>query len=487
VDISNYVMIEYGQPVHTYDYDKIVDHTMVLRESKKGEKLTTLDGKVHTLPGGDIVIEDGSKRLIDLAGIMGGENSAIDSTTKNVLVFVQTYDPVHIRRTSMKLAHRTQAAGLFEKGLDTELVGSAIKRCIDLFEGLTGGKAKQQILDIYPKKPAMKKVTVSQDFISLYLGTVLPQKDITTILTSLGFGVTWKGNTLTATVPSWRGNDVSIPEDIVEEIARMYGYHNLPSTLMTGALPPTWPDSPFAHESRIRETLTSLTGVEIYTLSLVSEAMTLPTSLQLSNPLGTDAQYLRQALLPSLFSAANDNVSAKERFFLFELANVYIPVKTKLPLESVHLGGVFSGYSFREAKGVVQALLSQLHISYTERVEDGVLFFESKNDLLGILRLHETFVGFEFDTTILRTHSHETGTFVMPSKYPPHVEDFTFIKPEGVAVGNIISEIKTISLISQVEYIDSYQDAYTFRVWYQDPEKTICRLRRAGPNPHRHP
>ncbi|MEK7188784.1 MAG: phenylalanine--tRNA ligase beta subunit-related protein [Patescibacteria group bacterium] len=147
VDISNYVMHELGQPVHTFDYDKIKGAKMILRESEKGEKITTLDGKTYLLPGEDIVIEDGQKRLIDLAGIMGGENSAVDSNTKNVLLFVQTYNPLNIRRTSMSLAKRSEAAVLFEKDLDPELVSVGIGRTIDLFVKLTGGVPEKEILD----------------------------------------------------------------------------------------------------------------------------------------------------------------------------------------------------------------------------------------------------------------------------------------------------------------------------------------------------
>ena len=133
IDISNYIMHELGQPVHTFDYDKIKGAKMVLRKSVKGEQITTLDGKTHTLEGGDIVIEDGERRLIDLAGIMGGKNSEVDENTKNVLLFVQTYNPVNIRRTSMSLAKRSGAAVLFEKDLDPEGVENALLRGVDLF------------------------------------------------------------------------------------------------------------------------------------------------------------------------------------------------------------------------------------------------------------------------------------------------------------------------------------------------------------------
>src|SRR3989344_99122 len=167
IDISNLLMHELGQPIHTFDYDKITDHTMVLRESRVGGSLTTLDGKTHKLPGKDIVIEDGSKKLIDLCGVMGGLNSAVDDHTKNVLLFVQTYEPTHIRKTSMSLAHRTTAAVLFEKGLPVESVLPTIEKGIQLFKELTGGQPEPTAIDILNEKSSPKTVAASSDFIKI--------------------------------------------------------------------------------------------------------------------------------------------------------------------------------------------------------------------------------------------------------------------------------------------------------------------------------
>ncbi|MGB6882005.1 MAG: phenylalanine--tRNA ligase beta subunit-related protein, partial [Microgenomates group bacterium] len=237
VDISNYIMHEIGQPVHTFDYDKIAGAKMILRASKKGEKITTLDGITHELPGGDIVIEDGDGRLIDLAGIMGGKNTAIDRNTKNVLLFVQTYNPVNIRKTYISLGQRTEAAALFEKDLDPELVSLAMRRGIDLFIKLTGGKPKKEVLDIYPKPYKAKALKTTLDFIKDRLGVDLSKQEISKILCSLDFEINWKGKELEVLIPSFRAKDISLPEDIIEEVARIYGYHNLPSTLMTGVIP----------------------------------------------------------------------------------------------------------------------------------------------------------------------------------------------------------------------------------------------------------
>src|SRR3989344_508321 len=208
VDISNYIMHELGQPVHTFDYDKISSHKMILRKSKKGEKITTLDSKMHTLGGGDIVIEDGAGRLIDLAGIMGGQNSAVSDKTKNVLLFVQTYNPVNIRKTFTSLSQTTEAAILFEKGLDPELVRLGTLRGIDLMEELTEGTAEKEVLDLYPEpyKPKTLRITVS--FIEKKLGISLKQNQVVKILETLGFGIRVNQDNLYIQVPSFRVRNI---------------------------------------------------------------------------------------------------------------------------------------------------------------------------------------------------------------------------------------------------------------------------------------
>ena len=182
VDISNYLMHLLGQPVHTFDYDKIIHHSMILRESRPEEKIITLDGKNHTLTGKDIIIADGSLRLIDLCGIMGGLNSAVDKNTKNVLLFVQIYEPFHIRKTSMSTAIRTSAAVLFEKGLPLENVPPTISLGTDLFIQLTGGRPESATLDISSTITKDKIVKLDPKFINQRLGINISTKTITKII-----------------------------------------------------------------------------------------------------------------------------------------------------------------------------------------------------------------------------------------------------------------------------------------------------------------
>lgn len=481
VDISNYIMHEIGQPVHTFDYDKILGAKMVLRASQKGEKITTLDGETHQLQGGDIVIEDGKGRLIDLAGIMGGENSAVDENTKNVLLFVQTYNPVNIRHTSMSLAHRTEAAMLFEKGLDSELVGLGIRRGIDLFVKLTGGKPASKILDIYPQPYKAKKVITDADFIEQRLGIVLSKPEISKILTALGFEASWKGKKLEVFIPPFRANDVSIPEDVVEEIARIYGYHNLPSELMAGVIPDPLFAAPFDFEMKLKNTLAGWGGIEVYTFSMVPKEYVGKNALKISNPLGAKSEYMRTSLMPSLVKAAKENQREKEPFHIFEMANVYLPRKGELPEEKMTLAGILANHSYRKAKGIVEALLEKLNINYSFETEDSESFLPSqrlliktKNKKLGQVGvLEKGLIYYEFETELLRFASRPRAYVSIP-KYPAQIEDVTLTLPARTRVGDVILSIKSSSkLIQNVELIDTYKDAYTFRLWYQHPRKTL--------------
>ncbi|MEK7182637.1 MAG: phenylalanine--tRNA ligase subunit beta [Patescibacteria group bacterium] len=487
VDISNYLMHEFAQPLHTFDYDKIKGKTMLLRASKAGEKITTLDEKTHTLPGGDIVIEDGDGRLIDLAGIMGGENSAVDENTKNVLLFVQTYNPINIRATSMTLAHRTEAVSLFEKDLDPELVEPVIRRGIDLFEGLCDGKAESEILDIYPNPYKTKKVTTTLDFIQMRLGVPIPKQEVSAILSSLDFSPKWTRNTLEVFIPSSRSRDIWAPEDLIEEVARLYGYHNLPSMLMSGKTPDPLPDAPFELETRVKHILKGWGGIEVYTLSLTSaDNVDLEKrhswALKLRNPLGSDSEYLRTSLVPSLASVAQQNAGEKEPFHLFEMSNVYLPIRGKLPEEKMVLGGIFVGHDYREVKGIIEALLKDLNIEATFKTQDAGGFLlnhrisitSKKEDIgqLGVLTQNK-FIYYEFYMELLRKSLTPRSFHPIP-KYPTHVEDISLVLPPRTLLGPVIDVIKnTDAHVVSVELIDIYQDTQTLRIAYLDPNKTL--------------
>lgn len=483
VDISNYLMLELGQPMHTFDYDKIKGPKMLLRESKKGEKITTLDGKEFVLPGGDIVIEDGEGNLIDLAGVMGGALSSVDNNTKNVLLFVQTYDPVKIRKTSMNLAQRTMAATIFEKGTDTELVTDGVLSGIKLFESITGGVCEKNILNIYPHPYKVKTVKISLDYILSRLGVEISKKDITIYLQNLGFECGWLGNNLSVNIPSFRSRDVNEKEDILEEIARIYGYHNLPSHIMEGPIPERPTDPKFAFENKIKNFLFGFGGTEVYTLSLVSNEEAGEKSLKIKNPLGPETEYLRTSLMPSLTKASNSNFGTVDKFHLFEISNIYLPQIDDLPRETPILAGIFEGYNWRNAKGIIEALLTKLGIIPVFKAFDAKGFNASKcaciyikNNLIGKIGVPENsnFIYYEFNMEMLLRLAPKIITFSPISKHPPQIEDITFEMPANIYIGEVINTIlSSDKFIINTELKDTYKNAFTFRIWYQDKNKTL--------------
>ena len=238
IDITNELTLKYGQPVHAFDLDKIANQQLILRESKKGESITTLDGRVHHLQGGDIVIQDGSGRLIDLCGIMGGQSSAIDSNTKNVLLFVQTYEPKHIRKTSLYTQERTLAAQIFEKRPDPELVLPTLIAGVKLLEQRANAIISSNLIDLYPDPAKNKTINLDLNWLNQFAGISLKPTQVSSILKKLGFtSKSITSQVLRVTVPSWRHHDINLTQDLAEEIIRIHGYF-----LLTSNLPP--PPSP---------------------------------------------------------------------------------------------------------------------------------------------------------------------------------------------------------------------------------------------------
>lgn len=490
VDISNYIMHLIGQPIHTFDYDKILGSKMLVRLSKKDEEITTLDGKSYKLEGGDIVIEDGESRLIDLCGIMGGDNSKVDENTKNVLLFVQNYDKHLIRKTSMSLGIRSEAAVLFEKGLDCENVVNGLALGIDLIKKYSNGKARKEILDIYPNP--YKERTVKTDLTTLtrIIGIEIPKQDITSYLTSLGFKVVWKKETLEVGVPSFRSEDIDIPEDIAEEVARIYGYHNLPPILMGGDLPNKVSNSDeFSFETKVKQTLKALGATEVYNLSLVDKG-----DIKLKNPLGSDTAYLRNNLQDSLVNNINYNTQEKGYIHLFEVSNIYIPRKNDLPEERLMLSGITKQSTYRKNKGLVQTLLNELNIDYKEILEDGKNFkpnqriaiyvadSKSSNVLIGeygnlensLFNDNSSCFYYSFEMKKLMSSKKIERKYQEINKFPPQVEDITLAVPERTYIGQIIDEIyKTSEFVKEVTLVDLYENKHTFNIKYQSEEKTL--------------
>jgi len=466
VDISNYLMITLGQPIHMFDYDKIANHHMIVRESKKGEKLVTLDEKEITLPGGDIVIEDGSGKLIDLCGIMGGLNSAISSETKRVLLFVQTYNKSKIRKTTMTTGQRTIAATFFEKGLDEERVVATTVNAAQLLEKYCQAKIVSKINDIYPKKTPEKKLKFKVSIFEKIIGVKIGQDVIKKVLNNLGFEVDFiVGDFIVVKVPVWRLNDIDIPEDIIEEVARVYGYHNIPAKLQPAVYveQPKEMEQIFVFQNRIKTFLKHLGLNEVINYSMISKNMIEESGLKaedhlrLSNSLSEDIEFLRISLLPSLSKNIKENTGKKEALKLFEIAKVYFPKKGDLP-DEVYKVGIATNTSYFDLKGIIEAIYKELNIDGLALPE----IFEKNGSFM---------VELDFMTLI-------ENCKLVPNYKPLHPYaiiklDRTFEVGPSNTYDALSKKAKKSKLLQKIEVVTLYQNKLTLRFYYSSPDRNI--------------
>ena len=475
IDITNYIMTEIGHPTHVFDYDRIKTKKLVLRKSKKGEKITSLEDKTYTLPGGDNVIDDSTGTIIDLPGIIGTSNSIVVNNTKRNLFFLETNAPVQIRKTSMTLGIRTVAATLNEKWVDPEIAMIALKRGVKLFQELTGASVASNIIDIYPNPVKPKSITTKHQLIKDRLGIDIKPSKVTDILNTLGFTNNYqqKNDTYAISIPSYRQKDIDIPEDIVEEVARIYGYHKLPSIIMATPIPTNYPeDQNFKLEHQIKTWLAGFGLNEIYTNSLISEKLAtlsefpLNSHHKIKNALSKDWQYLRRSLTPSHQEALNQ---PQENLSFFEIANTYHPQTNKLPQEKLELI-ISTKNSYSYLKGIVEALLKKLHfqVKFKPQKDSAEIYHQTK--LLGTIKPQVVVLNLK---PILKLSS-DYPTYQPPSIHPPIIEDLTFTLSPKTYIEPVIETIKsTHKLISKVNLTKTYQQNYTFNITYQSQTKPL--------------
>lgn len=485
IDVTNYVMRTIGHPTHVFDFDRLNTDTLIIRESKKYEEIETLDGKKYILPGGDIIATDASGRIIDLLGIMGLENSVVTDETKRILFFIDNNDPVRMRRTSMSLAIRSEAVQLNEKGVDPELAMDALLYGIQLYGEIAEGKLIADIIDLYPNKPKSRSITVSQKKIHTVIGVPVSIKQSKEILSSLGFSVTTTDQTLTVHVPSYRLGEIHIEEDVIEEIARVYGYHNLPSLLppVSTAATKRFGDDPFYWEHRVKEAMKYWGFVETYTYSAVGENQyegPIEEAIKIRNWLDEDHVYMRNTLVPSLLKVIQENKNRKS-VKIFEIANVYRKNGSGLPDEIRMFAGIIKHprVSFYEAKGVIEQLFDDLgirNVVYKPTTHGGAgADISIGNENIGSIEiLDNDLVNLELNFEQIVRHTTLKKTFTPLAKYPPSIEDLALIVPENIHTGDVIETIRIQSgLIVDVSLLDKYETTRTFHIVYQDPDKNL--------------
>ncbi|OGH11429.1 MAG: phenylalanine--tRNA ligase subunit beta [Candidatus Levybacteria bacterium RIFCSPLOWO2_01_FULL_36_13] len=483
IDITNYVMRETGHPTHVFDLDRLNTKYLTITRSQKGEEITTLDGKTHFLFGDDIIAKDENGRIVDLLGVMGSQNSVITENTKRILFFVDNNNPINIRNTSMNLGIRTEAAILNEKGIDPNLAMTALLRGIELYQKHADGKIESKILDIYPNKREQKSIKITNKKITDVIGVDIPLNKSRQILEKLGFEVNEVKETLEVKVPSLRG-DMEIEEDIIEEIARIYGYQNLPSIIPSffNNRPYKFHDS-FYFENKIKTAMKYLGFNEVYTYSLVSEEKfegPIENALKIKNPLSIDMQYMRNSLVPSLLQVIDENKGINE-IKIFELSNTYEKKTGDLPKETLMFSGIIKkeNADFYEVKGLIEEVLKDIGITdlifkNSKRAGIGASILKG-DEFLGEIEILDTnLIDFELSFATLLKLANTKKVYKPLAKFPAIHEDISIIST--LDTEEIINQIGSVNkIINEVYLKDSYNESRTFHITYRDFDKNLTK------------
>ena len=377
VDITNYIMLEYGQPMHAYDLDNVEGRKIIVRHAEENEQLETLDDQPRTLNESMIVISD-ENRAIGVAGVMGGANSEVTDNTTTVLFESACFNAAAVRRGAKSLGMRTDASALFEKGLDSENCLNAINRACQLMIELNAGEAVGGYIDVYPKKKVQTVLPFEPKKMNDFLGMNISEKEMTEILAKLEFEVK-DGKVY---VPTFRG-DIEGMADIAEEIARIYGYDRIPTTMMRGEVVAGGKTPKQRLADIIRDELAGSGLYEIITYSFIdpkeNKLVNIPEDdarnnfVKITNPLGEESSVMRTDLVSSMMKTLRTNYTRRNaEAALFELGTVFTPVDgAQLPNETVNIAiGMYGNYDFYDLKGIVEGMLNRVGISDYDVIAD---------------------------------------------------------------------------------------------------------------------
>ncbi|MBI2913276.1 MAG: phenylalanine--tRNA ligase subunit beta, partial [Chloroflexi bacterium] len=519
---TNYVMLELGQPLHAFDCDKLRRGQVVVRRAGPGEKLLLLDGSERELSP-DMLLIAGSDRPLAVAGVMGGLDSEVDLRTTTVLLESANFRAASIRRTSQALKVRSDASVRFEKGLSPLLPPIAAQRAVKLIGELCGGRVAQGLVDAFPGKQKELRVTLTQERLHRILGIEVPTAQVRQVLSSLGFGCRWvPPDRYVVRVPYWR-TDVTIADDVIEEVARIVGYDQLPTTLLRGELPPAWPQPRYRLRERVRDILASgglqetlsysLTSLDTLAKVLDPEELATNRPLRIANPMSRELEYARTTLRASLLESLAANVRDTTGLIaLFEAARVYLPQPDDLPQEIETVCAVLSGRhadrwgqpagepaSLYDAKAHLERLLQELRVraEYEQVVDYAYLPGRTAAVLAGGQRLGllgqvhprvaaafdiQTGVAmFELDLDALLAHVPEAVHYRPAPPFPSLEEDLAVIVPEDVPAARVRAVIESFSLVWAASVFDVYtgppvpagRKSLAFSISFQAPDHTL--------------
>ncbi|MGH2543483.1 MAG: phenylalanine--tRNA ligase subunit beta, partial [Ardenticatenaceae bacterium] len=547
VDVTNYVMLELGQPLHAFDYDKLKERanrsgaevpTVIMRMAKEGERLVTLDKTERRLSRDDILVTD-TAGILSVAGVMGGIETEVSEETTNILLEAAAWDFISVRRTAARHLLHSQAAYRFSRGVHPAMAIRGNKRAANLIAELGHGQLASGIVDAYPQPAPDVVITLDVAMVNRLLGTELALEQIAGYLERLAFGVERERDRLRVTVPDHR-LDVTIPADLVEEVARVHGLDQLLLTLLDDALPPLRVDEALRVEERIRDLLVGAGLTETISYSMTTperEARLTPSDdavrdvseggyICIANPISQDRRVMRRSLLASAVETVQSNLHHRDRVAIFEIGNVYLPVDDEvLPEEALRLVIVMTGVAepatwlavqsrpidYYDLKGVIDEVLEHLHLTERATFEAAdhptfqpgrvaTLKIDGKN--AGILgELHpgvrqnndlpeQRIAAADLDLGALIAAVPATVTVAPIPRFPAIVQDLAAVVDEAVPARVVEETIwgAGVERLTQVQLFDVYQGksipegkkslAYSLR--YVDPERTLTDEEVAG-------
>ncbi len=514
VDITNYVMMEMGQPLHAFDYDKLDGNNkrkkIIIRTARTGEKIVTLDGKERKLVKSILTIAD-SKKPIAIAGVIGGKDTEVDKKTKTIILESANFDWVSIRKASRILGIRTEAIVRFEKGLDPNLTEKAIERALQMISQNSRGKIVSGKIDNNYSKDIHKTVELRLDRLNNFLGQKNSLLGVKKILTSLGMDTLLKGEKIIVNIPTFR-MDIKEEVDLIEEVARISGYDKIPTTFAVGEIMPPLKDKTIEVERNAKNILKGIGVTEVYNYSFVGEELlrkfseTTKEYFKLQNPLSLEHAYLRKNLAFSMIDTADFNAKNFDEFSIFEISRVFIQKKSKFPEEERKLAVLTYSKkeSFYKLKGILEGLFCELGIKVPVFESNNrnhnslwhpqrVAYISVKGDRIGkIGEIHpEIIEKFDFKNKLSFCEidfsklikKQKVKTFVSFSKFPKVVLDIAITVDEKLHEADIrklISKIDT-ELISDIELFDIYRGrqietgkkSLAYHITYQSNKKTL--------------
>ena len=523
VDITNYVMLEYGQPLHAFDYHRIRGKRIIVRCATDGEAITTLDGVERVLSRDTLVIAD-AEGAVAIAGVMGGADSEVTQQTASILLEAANFNPASIHHTGNILCLPSEARARFERGIRPELTLLGLKRATQLIMQLAGGEAAKGMADVYPGRLVREPILLSAGMVNNLLGVDFSLDQIVGALASLGFDCKPAGSAseVWVTAPYWR-NDIYLVVDLVEEVARIIGYDEIPATMLSQPLPKQNPEPIISLKQEVGRILTGYGFQEVITYSLTSlemlnkllpEAHPLePMPLRVANPMTADQEYLRPNLRANLLAALSANRRHEEGGIrLFELGKVYLPHPKDLPDEPEMVCGILSGsrlekswqveddlLDFFDAKGVVEGLLSQLGVeaSFEECSDEslhpnGQAAIVVAGNRVGVVgELHPKVAQafeisgavylFEINLAALLPFTIGHKMFQPIPRFPAIVRDMALVVNAEITHQKVQDIITSFPLVNQATIFDVYageqvppgKKSLAYRVTFQSPTHTL--------------